>query len=80
MLAHQPRMRIAKCILCAGSSVLAMGSAACGSSTVAPTPEPMSVSVEIGVPAGADGLDFAPLSPGGELRLQSFGQGGTHVL
>jgi len=37
-------------------------------------------SVEIGVPAGSDGLAFAPLLPGGELRLQSFGQGGTHVL
>jgi len=36
--------------------------------------------VQIGVPAGEDGLDFAPLPPGAELRLQTFGQGGTHVL
>jgi hypothetical protein len=38
------------------------------------------MSVEIGVPGGADGLDFEPLAAGGELRLQSFGQGGTHVF
>lgn len=37
-------------------------------------------SVAIGVPAGTDGLDFAPLPPDGELRLESFGQGGIHVL
>jgi len=44
-----------------------------------PPPDP-NVSVEIGVPAGPDGLEFGELAPGGELRLQSFGQGGTHVL
>ena len=27
-------------------------------------------SVSIGVPGGADGLEFAPLMPGGELRLE----------
>jgi hypothetical protein len=37
-------------------------------------------SVEIGVPGGEDGLDFVPVGDGGELRLQTFGQGGTHVL
>lgn len=37
-------------------------------------------SVEIGVPSGDDGLEFQPLLPMAELRLQSFGQGGTHVL
>jgi hypothetical protein len=37
-------------------------------------------SVQIGLPAGSDGLGFAPLAPGAELRLQTFGQGGTHVL
>ena len=36
--------------------------------------------VEIGVPSASDGLEFAPLAPGDEIRLQSFGQGGTHVL
>jgi len=37
-------------------------------------------SVVLGVPSGDDGLDFAPLDDGAELRLQSFGQGGTHVF
>ena len=37
-------------------------------------------SVEVGIPSGPDGLDFAPLPAGSELRLQTFGQGGTHVL
>jgi hypothetical protein len=36
-------------------------------------------SVDIGVPAG-DGLDFEHLEPGTVLKLQTFGQGGTHVL
>jgi len=36
--------------------------------------------VELGVPSGPDALDFAPLSDGDELRLHTFGQGGTHVL
>jgi hypothetical protein len=37
-------------------------------------------SAEIGVPGGVDGLDFAPLEPGAEIRLQTLGQGGTHVF
>ena len=37
-------------------------------------------SVEVGMPTGPDGLDFAPLPAGSELRLQTFGQGGTHVM
>lgn len=37
-------------------------------------------SVEVGIPSGPDGLDFAPLPSQGELRLETFGQGGTHVL
>lgn len=45
-----------------------------------PPPPPPPPSVEIGVPGGTDGLDFAPMAAGDELRLQSFGQGGTHVL
>jgi hypothetical protein len=36
--------------------------------------------VEVGIPAGPDGLDFAPLLAGSELRLKTFGQGGTHVM
>jgi hypothetical protein len=42
-----------------------------------PTPE---ASVEIGIPAGESGLDFAPLEDGAEVRLQTFGQGGTHII
>jgi hypothetical protein len=42
-------------------------------------PDAGEVSVVLGVPSGEDNLDFEPLEPGGELRLQTFGQGGTHV-
>jgi hypothetical protein len=38
------------------------------------------LSVELGVPGGQDGLEFLPLEDGGELRLQTFGQGGTHLI
>jgi len=37
-------------------------------------------SVELGVPGGPDSLDFAPLEAGAVLKLETFGQGGTHVL
>jgi hypothetical protein len=37
------------------------------------------LSVELGVPAGDDGLSFVPLDDGAEVRLQTFGQGGTHI-
>ncbi|HET7542272.1 MAG TPA: hypothetical protein VFK05_20530, partial [Polyangiaceae bacterium] len=36
--------------------------------------------VELGVPGGPDSLDFVPLEDGTVLRLETFGQGGTHVL
>ena len=36
--------------------------------------------VELGVPSGPDSLDFAPLEDGAVLPLETFGQGGTHVL
>jgi hypothetical protein len=39
-----------------------------------------SYAVELGVPGGDDGLDFMPLEDGAELRLQTFGQGGTHLI
>jgi hypothetical protein len=42
--------------------------------------EPVEQSVELGVPTGDDGLDFAPLADGDELRLKTFGQGGTHLM
>ena len=36
--------------------------------------------VELGIPMGDDGLGFQSLQDGDELRLQTLGQGGTHVL
>jgi hypothetical protein len=50
-----------------------------GASSAGASPVP-AASVEVGVPAGPDGLDFEPLVAGGELLLQTFGQGGTHVM
>jgi len=37
-------------------------------------------SVEVGTPGGDDGLSFTPLEAGGTLYIETFGQGGTHVL
>ncbi|MDX2054788.1 MAG: hypothetical protein SFV15_20465 [Polyangiaceae bacterium] len=61
-----------------GACLLALS---CGSVEPGATPvvEPDVVSVELGIPAG-DGLDFAPIKDGDELYVQTFGQGGTHVL
>jgi hypothetical protein len=72
--------------------VLALAVALGGCSEKADQPEPeasagaagggavLPVTVELGVPTGSSELDFAPLADGAELRLQTFGQGGTHVL
>jgi hypothetical protein len=35
--------------------------------------------VELGVPGGSDGLSFTPLEAGSEVRLETFGQGATHI-
>lgn len=51
--------------------------AAVGAAGQAPSVAP---SVELGVPDGDDGLGFRALEDGAELRVQTFGQGGTHVL
>jgi len=64
---------------------LALPMLACSSGTEASTGEPSpreepTTSVALGVPGGPDGLDFAPLADGDELRLKTFGQGGTHVM
>jgi hypothetical protein len=55
-----------------------LGVMACSTPRPAPATQP-EVSVAVGVPGGADGLDFVPLQGGEELRLKTFGQGGTHV-
>ncbi|HXK16415.1 MAG TPA: hypothetical protein VNG33_01325 [Polyangiaceae bacterium] len=52
---------------------------AAGQSDVAGA-SPVATSAELGVPGGPDGLDFMPLADGSVLKLQTFGQGGTHVI
>jgi hypothetical protein len=37
------------------------------------------LAVEIGTPDPQTGLDFVPLMPGGDVPLETFGQGGTHA-
>jgi hypothetical protein len=44
-----------------------------------PAPTPAGPSAEIGMPGGDDGLDFVAFEPDQVLKLQTFGQGGTHV-
>ena len=36
--------------------------------------------VQLGVPGGPDSLDFIPMQDGDVLKLETFGQGGVHVL
>lgn len=59
----------------------ALSLAGCGSTDdgtgAAPVPE---IAVDVGLPGGADGLEFVSLEPGGSVPLQTFGQGGTHAL
>src|SRR5882724_4128135 len=55
------------------------------SSTRGASPNPgdggnLSGEVELGVPGGPDSLDFVPMQDGDVLRLETFGQGGIHVL
>jgi hypothetical protein len=60
-------------------ALAALGAIGCSDPRPAPAPGATDVSVELGVPGGPDGLDFEPLEEGAELRLKTFGQGGTHV-
>jgi hypothetical protein len=55
------------------------GDAAGGQGGEAGAPS-VTATVELGVPGGPDGLDFLPLADGAVLNLQTFGQGGTHVI
>jgi hypothetical protein len=68
-------------VLSLALGVLALALVGCGSTDTgpeeAPTPE---LGVDVGLPGGADGLEFVPLEPGGSVPLQTFGQGGTHAL
>jgi hypothetical protein len=60
-----------------GAAGAAGAQAAAGEAGAGPV---VPVSVELGKPGGEDDLDFLPLADGAELRLQTFGQGGTHVV
>ncbi len=60
-----------------GDTSGAAGQTAGGAAGTSPVEGPL---VVVGAPTGPDGLDFMPLEDGAELKLQSFGQGGTHVL
>ena len=51
---------------------------ACSSNDAVPAP--LIASVDVGLPGGADGLEFVALEPGGNVPLYTFGQGGTHAL
>jgi hypothetical protein len=50
------------------------------SSSDADSPSSPEVWVDVGLPGGADGLEFVRLEPGGSVPLETFGQGGTHAL
>jgi hypothetical protein len=54
--------------------------AACGSSAEAEPGPDAAIWADVGLPGGADGLEFVRLEPGGSVPLQTFGQGGTHAL
>lgn len=40
---------------------------------------PVAPEVIIGIPGDPDGLEFVPLEAGGDIALETFGQGGTHA-
>ncbi len=61
----------------AGSSA---GASSAGDSGDAGASGSPTAEVQLGVPGGSDGLSFVPLDDGAELRLETFGQGGVHVL
>jgi hypothetical protein len=61
-------------------SALAGCSSSDGPSQSVPEPAPEGPSVAIGMPGGDDSLDFVPFTADQVLKLETFGQGGTHVL
>lgn len=60
--------------------LLAAALAGCSSPGASDGSDGSEQSAEIGLPGGEDDLDFVPLEPGGTIKLQTFGQGGTHAL
>jgi hypothetical protein len=67
------------CASTPGGDAAGEAAGAAGEAGAAGAPD-AAASVELGVPGGADGLDFLPLVEGDVLKLQTFGQGGTHVI
>jgi hypothetical protein len=61
-------------------AVVSLALTGCGSDGDPEPAEPLDGDVDVGLPGGADGLEFVPLEPGGSIALQTFGQGGTHAL
>jgi hypothetical protein len=59
---------------------LGLALAGCGSSGDGEDTPSDAIWADVGLPGGADGLEFVPLEPGGPVPLQTFGQGGTHAL
>jgi len=59
---------------------LALAVSACSDGAASDGGESLEPSVEVGTPGGEDGLAFTPLEPGGTLYIETFGQGGTHVV
>jgi hypothetical protein len=59
---------------------LSLPLAGCGSSGDGGDPPGAAIWADVGMPGGADGLDFVHLEPGGSVPIQTFGQGGTHAL
>jgi hypothetical protein len=57
----------------------AAGQGAGGDGELAGAPN-VTAQVELGVPDGEDGLGFLPLADGAVVKLQTFGQGGTHIM
>jgi hypothetical protein len=79
-------MRVVVVLLCVGLCAAGCENSRCGE----PLPEPdaappadsgppTALEVQIGTPDEESGLEFIPLMNGGDIRLETFGQGGTHA-
>lgn len=65
---------------CSGSEAPGSGDGDAGGTGGSDAGSELTGEVQLGVPSGPDGLDFSPLMDGTVLNLETFGQGGTHVL
>ncbi len=94
MAGRERSVRVSQVLFWVGAALLALpacgpasgisdgnaGAGNAGSSGDAGASGSPSAEVQLGVPGGSDGLSFVPLENGAELRLETFGQGGVHVL